>query len=64
MVYYPWYNEQRDLLGGYATYAEHYQHAQSIVHANEQKHCQDDVDNVDIDEHLWSQVQRKPESNH
>ena len=30
MLYYPWYNEQRDLLGGYTTYAEHYQHVQSI----------------------------------
>ena len=35
MLYYPRYNEQRDLLGGYATYAEHYQ---SIVHTNEQKY--------------------------
>ena len=60
MLYYPWYNEHRDLLGGYATYKEHYQHVQSIVDSNEQKYC-DNVDNVDINEHgppehLWSQI--------
>ena len=59
--YYPWYNEQRNLLGGYTTYAEHYQNVQSIVHSNDLKYCLDDVDNVDIDEHgppehLWSQI--------
>ena len=61
MLYYPWYNEHRDLLGGYATYKDRYQHVQSIVHTNEQKYCKDHVDNVDIDEHgppehLWSQI--------
>ena len=29
MLYYPWYNEQADLLGGYLTYEEHYQHVHS-----------------------------------
>ena len=58
ILYYPWYNEQRGLLGGYATYKDHYRHVQSTVHTNEQKYCQD---NVDIDEHgplehLWSQI--------
>ena len=61
MLYYPWYNEHRDLLGGYATYKEHYQHVQSILDSNEQKYCCDSVDNVDINEHgppehLWSQI--------
>ena len=61
MLYYPWYNEHVDLLGGHATYEEHYQHAQSIVQTNEQKYSHDEVDNVNLDEngppeHLWSQI--------
>lgn len=28
-MYFPWYNEQTDLLGDYSTYEEHY-----IVHTN------------------------------
>ena len=26
MLYYPWYDEKRDLLGSYSTYEEHYRH--------------------------------------
>ena len=35
MLYYPWYNEQTDLLGGYSSYAEHYRHVSTDVYANE-----------------------------
>ena len=61
MYYYPWYHEERDLLGGYDTYEQHYQHVQAIVHTNEQKYCSDEVDNIDLDEngppeHLWGQT--------
>ena len=61
MLYFPWYNEQTDLLGGYLTYEQHYNHVKSLVIANENKYSQTDVDNVDIDEdgppeHLWSQI--------
>ena len=61
MLYYPWYNEQTDLLGGYQTYEEHYRHVQAIVHTNERKYCNREIDNVNIDEngppeHLWSQI--------
>ena len=61
MLYYPWYNEQIDLLGGYVTYEEHYRHVQAIVHTNELKYCNSEVDNVNIDENgppelLWSQI--------
>ena len=61
MLYFPWYNEQTDLLGGYSTYEQHYNHVKSLVVANENKYSQTDVDNVDIDEdgppeHLWSQI--------
>ena len=68
MLYYPWYDEQADLLGGYSTYEEHYRHVHSTVHTNENKYSQTDVDNVDIDEngppeHLWSQIAPSTEDN-
>ena len=61
MFYYPWYNEQTDLLGGYQTYEEHYRQVQAIVHTNEPKYCNSEVNTVNIDEnsppeHLWSQI--------
>ena len=61
MLYYPWYDEQADLLGGYSTYEQHYRHVHSTVLANESKYSQADVDDVDIDEngppeHLWSHI--------
>ena len=61
MLYYPRYNEDTDLLGGYETYEQHYQHVESIVHTNEKKYCNQEVDSVDLDEnsppeHLWSQI--------
>ena len=61
MLYYPWYNEQTDLLGGYSTYEEYYRHVHSTVVANESKYSQADIDDVDIDEdgppeHLWSYI--------
>ena len=34
MLYYPWFDEQVDLLSGYATYEEHYRHVKSIVQTN------------------------------
>ena len=54
MLYYPWYNEHQ-------TSEEHYRHVQAIVHTNEQKYFNSEVDNVNIDEngppeHLWSQI--------
>ena len=70
-MYYQWYSEQTDLLGSYETYEQHYQHVQSIVSTNEQKYCNSEVDNVNIDEngppeHLWSQLAplRKHEPKH
>ena len=38
MLYFPWYNEDTDLLGGYATYEEHYRHVHATVVANESKY--------------------------
>jgi len=61
MLYFPWYNEQVDLLGIYSTYEEHYRHVRSLVVGNERKYSQVDIDDLDIDEdgppeHLWSYI--------
>ena len=61
MLYYPWYDESNDLLGGYTTYAEHYDHVKAVVHQNEQKYTLEEVENVQIDEdsrpeHAWCQL--------
>lgn len=57
MLYFPWYNEDTDLLGGYASY----NNVHPIVLANESKYSQADVDNIEADEngppeHLWSEI--------
>ena len=69
MLYYPWYNEQADLLGSYSTYEEHYRHVHSGVVANESKYSQAVVDDVDIDEdgppeHLWNYIAPSTEADH
>ena len=47
MLYFPWYHdEQRDLLGGYSSYEEHYQHVQRIVIDTESKYTQDNIDDI------------------
>ena len=50
MLYFPWYNEDTDLLGGYTTYEEHYHHVHAIVVANESKYSQTDVEDIEVDE--------------
>ena len=37
MLYYPWYDEQTDLLGSYFSYEEHYRNVHSTLLTNEQK---------------------------
>ena len=44
MLYYPWFDEQADLLGRYATYEEHYRHVRTIVQTNEVKYTKADID--------------------
>ena len=68
MLYYPWYVEHSDLLGGYATYREHYTHVKSVVLANESNYNQTDIEDVEIHEdgppeHLWSQIAPSTEEN-
>ena len=62
MLYYPWYNEDTDLLGGYSTYEEHYRH---VLSNNDN---QNDVEDLDSDEdgppeHLWSHIAPSTEEN-
>ena len=61
MLYFPWYNEQTHLLGGYVTYQEHYEHVKHIVNDNESKYTESDIDDIEIDdnlnpEHTWNQL--------
>ena len=61
MLYYPWFDEQADLLGQYATYEEHYRHVRTIVQTNEGKYTKADIDDIEVDEdgppeHLWNSI--------
>ena len=61
MLYYPWFDEQADLLGGYETYEQHYTHVKTIVQANETKYTKAEIDDIQVDEdgppeHLWNSI--------
>lgn len=61
LLYYPWYNEEADLLGGCASYEEHYRLAHDVVIDNESKYTEADIEDLEIDEggppeHLWSSI--------
>ena len=61
MLYFPWCNEDTDLLGGYSTYEEHYRHVYSTVVTNESKYSQADVEDIEVDEngppeHVWADI--------
>ena len=68
MLYYPWFDEQTDLLGGYPSYEVHYRHVCDTVHTNEAKYTIEDVDDMDVDEngppeHLWDSIAPSTEEN-
>ena len=61
MLYFPWYDEEHDLLCGYSSYAEHYQNVLSIVQKNEKRYTVVEVDSINVDEdsrpeHAWCQI--------
>ena len=61
MLYYPWFDEETDLLGRYATCEEHYRHVKTIVQTNESKYTKADIDDIQVDEggppeHLWNSI--------
>ncbi len=68
MLYYPWFDEQTDLLGGYPTYEAHYRHVCDTVHTNETKYTKEDIDGIDVDEngppeHMWDNIAPSTEEN-
>ena len=61
MLYYPWFDEQADILGGYPSYEAHYRHVCDIVLTNESKYTNESIDELDVDEngppeHLWNSL--------
>ena len=61
MLYFPWFNEDTDLLGRYSTYEEHYRHVYDVVVANESRYSLTDVEDIDVDEagppeHVWADI--------
>ena len=68
MLYYPWYDETVDLLGGYSSYAEHYDQVKSVVYDNEQKYTMEQVEDMQINddsrpEHAWCHLAPNTEGN-
>uniref|UniRef100_A0A1X7SS53 ATP-dependent DNA helicase n=1 Tax=Amphimedon queenslandica TaxID=400682 RepID=A0A1X7SS53_AMPQE len=57
MLYHPWYNEGTDLLGGYQSYQEHYNHVASEVNTIKKKYNKEDIENLNLNddppEHAW-----------
>ena len=61
MLYYPWYIEASDLLGGYESYEEHYNHVLTVITENESKYTAADIENASYDEdnrpqHAWDEL--------
>ena len=68
MLYFPWYNEQTDLLGGHSTFEEHYRNVHSVVVANENRYTLSNIEDIEVDEngppqHAWDQVAPSTEAN-
>ena len=61
MLYYPWFDEQADLVGGYPSYEAHYRHVCDTVLTNESKYTKEAIDEIDVNEdgppeHLWQGI--------
>ena len=61
MLYYPWFDEQADILGGYPSYEAHYRHVCDTVLTNESKYTNESIDELDVDEngppeHSWNSL--------
>ena len=68
MLYFPWYNEEIDLLGGHSTYELHYRIVHAIVLTNEQKYTLSNIEDIELDEdgppqHVWDQLAPGTEAN-
>jgi hypothetical protein len=67
MLYYPWRDEENDILGNFASFEEHYDHVITTILTNENKYTVNNVDDLDIDEdgppeHVWDSVAPNTES--
>lgn len=59
MLYFPWRNEDTDLLGRFSSYEQHYNVVKRIVLDNESKYTLSQVEEIDVDiqnvpEHAWN----------
>ena len=68
MLYYPWFDEHTNLLGGYPSYEAYNRHVCDTIHTNEAKYTIEDVNDVDVDEngppeHLWDSITPSTEEN-
>ena len=68
MLYYPWRNEDIDILGNYETYEEHYNHVQDVVIDSESKYNEIPDNNAEYNEngppeHLWAGIAPNTEEN-
>ena len=68
MLYFPWRNEEPDLLGGFESYREHFVAVKEELLANESKYTEvTEAENLDIQndghpEHVWAAL--APETEH
>ena len=65
ILYFPWRNEDDDIIGGHQTYFAHYNQVKEIVHQNEAKYTSNveaidralqDIDDDGPPEHVWDQL--------
>ena len=65
MLYYPWYNESTDLLGGFESYEEHYNNMHSQIIENERKYSEEqiNIDNGGPPQHMWDDLAPSTEHN-
>ena len=61
MLYYPWFDEQAGILGGYPSYEAHYRHVCDTVLTNESNYTNESIDELDVDENgppedLWNSL--------
>ena len=61
MLYYPWRNEESDIIGNCATYEEQYNNVRDVTRANETKYNTVSDYDVEYDEagppqHLWADI--------
>lgn len=68
ILYFPWRNEQMDLLSVYSSYQQHYEVIKRIVLDNESKYTKANVDDIEVDsdsnpQHGWNQLAPCTEAN-